>query len=128
MSRNPPILSTLTSAERAAWANLRTFARVHAAVIVAARWRDDVTDLVLTEILSAPYLLDQYRLAIGEADPHIHGSRRKKLLDQQIGRASRAGCRGVVRVANGRRVMRDASVGPHFRFTVLDAPPPRASL
>jgi len=122
MSKKPPILATLSPAERAAWAFILAFVRVRATAIAAAGWREDVTDLVLSEILST--LVAQYLLAIGEADPHVRGCRRKMLLDQQIGRTSRAACRGIVRVVNGRRVMRDASVGPHFSFTILDAPPP----
>ncbi|MDO9499112.1 hypothetical protein [Falsiroseomonas sp.] len=122
MPRRPPIRSTLTPAERDAWDFILAFARARAAAIVATGWREDVTDIVLSEILSAPHLLAQYLLAIGAADPHVHGSRRKRLLDQQIGRACRAATNGLVRVVDGKRVMRDASVGPHFRFTVLDAP------
>jgi hypothetical protein len=128
MPRKLSILSSLTPAERAAWAFILAFVRARAEAIAAAGWRDDVTDHVLSEILSTPHLLAQYLLAIGDADPHVHGSRRKALLDQQIGRASRAACRGIVRIVNGRKVMRDASVGPHFRFTVLDAPQPRPGL
>lgn len=122
MPRKPSIRSTLTPAERAAWDAILAFVRDRAAAIAAACWREDVTDAVLAEILGTPHLLALYLLAIGEADPHVQRSRRKGLLDQQIGRAAKAASNGIVRMVGGNKVMRAASVGPHFRFTVLDPP------
>lgn len=123
MARRPTILSTLTPVERAAWTLILAFAQERAAAIAIAGWREDVTDLVLSEILSAPHLRAAYLLAIGATDPHVRGNRRKRVLDQQIGKTCRAASGGGVRILGGKRVMRDASSGPHFRFTVLDPPP-----
>jgi hypothetical protein len=122
MPGKPTIRSTLSRSERSAWDAVLTFVRIRAAAIVARRWQDDVTDQTLSAILFTARLRAEYLLAIGETDPHVHGNRRKAALDRQIGRVSRAACRGVVRVVNGKKVMRDASVGPHFSFTVLDPP------
>lgn len=129
MSKPPTIFSRLTPAEQAAWIFILAFARERAAAIVRVGWRETVTDLVLSEILENPHLRAHYCLAIGNPDPMIRGSRRKGLLNQEIGRRCKAGSEGIVRVVGGIKEMQSASVGPHAYFTVLDnSNPPGARL